>query len=94
LPRELGPKAAPATSEIGGRIVRLIREYACQWNPGTHTGQVSLQTEDEEIVHLPMTSLADIAGLLMILQERPVGILSDGTISTHWEGVGEHDTTL
>ena len=74
--------------------MRIIREYACQWNPGTKAGQISLRTEDDEVVHLPITSLAEMAGILMILQERPVGIFSDGTIGTHWEAVGEHDTTL
>jgi hypothetical protein len=73
--------------------MKIIREYACQWNPGTKAGQVSLRTEDEDVVHLPFESLSEIAGLLMILQESPVGILSDGTIGTHWEPVGEHDST-
>ena len=74
--------------------MKLIREYACQWNPETKTGQISLRTEEDEVVHHPMSSLAEMAGLLMILQERPVGIFADGTIGTHWEAVGEHDTTL
>ena len=74
--------------------MRLIREYACQWNPKTKVGQVSLRTEDEDVMHIHFESLAEMAGLLMILQERPVGLLSDGTIGTHWEAVGEHDTTL
>jgi hypothetical protein len=71
--------------------LRIIREYACQWNPATKTGQISLRTEDDDVVHMPFVSLAEMAGLLMILQESPVGIFSDGTIGTHWEPVGEHD---
>lgn len=74
--------------------MKLIREYAAQWNPTTRQGQISLRTEDGDVVHLAIESLADMAGLLLILQDRPVGILSDGTIGTTWEAVGEHDTTL
>ena len=74
--------------------MKLIREYACQWNPATKVGQLSLRTEEDEVIHLSVESLADMSGWLMILQERPVGVFADGTIGTRWEAVGEQDTTL
>lgn len=74
--------------------MKLIREYACQWNPTTKAGQISLRTEDDDVSHITIESPAEMSCLLLILQERPVGIFSDGTIGTHWEAVGEHDPTL
>jgi hypothetical protein len=74
--------------------MKLIREYACQWNPTTKQGQLSLRTEEDEVTHIMVDSLADMAGLLLILHERPVGVFSDGTIGTTWEAVGEQDTTI
>ena len=68
---------------------RKVEEYTLNWDSKKLKGEVVLRLEDEQRVRIRAESLADLAGLAVILEQRPVYVSDDNEICTGPQRPGE-----
>ena len=63
---------------------RKVEEYTLNWDSRTAIGEAVLRLEgaDEQRVRIRAESLADLAGLAVLLAQRPVFVSDDNQICT------------
>lgn len=63
----------------------VINSYTLQWNPNTKQMRIILDIGDGQPVTVPIATAEEFCVITLILNESPVYLFSDGTISTGWE---------
>jgi hypothetical protein len=61
---------------------RKIEEYSLNWDSNVSKGEVVLRLDDQQRVRIRADSLADLAGLAVLLNQRPVFVSDDNQICT------------
>jgi len=68
---------------------RPIHSYTLQWNIKSKASRIVLNLGDNKPFVLPLNSPEEFLAVSVVLNESPVYLYPDGTISTGWETPGD-----
>lgn len=66
-----------------------IVRYALQWHPTKRRGRAFLHFADGSKTTINATTAEEFNAISNVLQQAPVLLYSDGTLSTDWEPVAD-----
>jgi hypothetical protein len=67
---------------------KQIVNYGLHWNPATKDGRITLDLGDGKPVPVSVHSAEEFAAIAAVLNEKPVYLETNGSISTGWQPVG------